>query len=880
MATKRKRIASIAVATVMSVGAASGLIALTGCGDPEVPPVTNKHGTYRTYTSVMPSDWNEFTYLDNNDTQIMNYLSSSFFSFDFRFDGNKFNADGTVNANAIVDGEFSTEFSAATALKDVTTTVDAKWGYTQAQKDMGGYAWEITLREDLKWDDGTAIKAGDFVYSMQEQLNPDFMHVRASTYYNQIRIHNSKQYLYSKSDVTYMSIKSQDSEVTTVDAAVTKYGRDKIYIDIFDMWNAQGYTDENGALAPQYVVSNDTTLYDTPRYWEWENRERYEELLEKDDAGTITEDEEKELATLATENPSDAFNANWLYGYYENYGMLTLSNLYISVENKDKGTSFENVGIYAPSDYKLVICLDSPIQMLKEDGSLSYLAPYMLSSLPLVKKDLYESCKKEPVAGSTLYTTNYNSSKETTASWGPYKLEAFQGGKSYKLVRNDNWFGYPLDQYKGQYNVTAIECEKITELTTQWLNFFGGKLDSIPVDVTHKDDYRNSKYTHFNAGSGVFGTNIYANKEVLKRNGRNNGILAIDDFRKAISLAINRDAYNSSLSTSNKTCLGLITLTSLYDVDNGLSYSNTKESREALLRVYGFSQNSDGTWTDGSKQYPDYEEAFEAMTGYDIVQARALVEKAYTELTAHADDYGYDPDKKITIKFGTSADTAGSRRYYNYYVQLFKDLTAGTSLENKIEVVFDASFGKGWSTAFRSGEYDLAPATGFTGSALDPYNFIGVYIDPNAGLMYSTWWDTEEEELTITLPQADNCEGAGQTLTMSIVNWYYCLNGTADSYDVPQKYNWGAGFAPSNVRLAILAKLEETILGKYYTIQTTSEYSAEMLGAKFSYICDADNFFVGFGGIRYMLVNYTDTEWEEFVASKNNSLAEFYKAES
>ena len=52
-----------------------------------------------------------------------------------------------------------------------------------------------------------------------------------------------------------------------------------------------------------------------------------------------------------------------------------------------------------------------------------------MSSLPLVKKDLYESCKQAPTGGSTLWTSTYNSSVETTASWGPYKLESYQAGK-------------------------------------------------------------------------------------------------------------------------------------------------------------------------------------------------------------------------------------------------------------------------------------------------------------------------------------------------------------------------------------------------------------------------------------------------------------------
>ena len=168
MAKKWKKIAAVATTVVMASSVAASL---TGCRK------TADGITYNSYTIAMPSDWNLMTYRDNNDTQIIDYINSGFFEFDYLFDeskGGKFKADGTVNADAIVSGGYSVKYSAATKLEDVTASVDAKFGYTQAQKDAGGYAWKFTLRDDLKWDDGTPIKAEDFVYSMQEQLNPDF----------------------------------------------------------------------------------------------------------------------------------------------------------------------------------------------------------------------------------------------------------------------------------------------------------------------------------------------------------------------------------------------------------------------------------------------------------------------------------------------------------------------------------------------------------------------------------------------------------------------------------------------------------------------------------------------------------------------------------
>ena len=210
---------------------------LVGCSGGKVKDANLKEAEYNTTTSVMPSNWNEFTYADNNDTQIMSYIGSSFFEYDYKFeDDKKFNKDGTINKAAIVPGAYTTNYSAATKLEDVTASVDAKWGYTEEQKAEGGYAWKITLRDDLKWDDGTAITAADFVYSMQQLLDPAFMNFRANTYYDTLMIKNSKVYFFQNQEGTYETIGSLGYE--SVQAALD--AGNELYVNIWNMWGAAG----------------------------------------------------------------------------------------------------------------------------------------------------------------------------------------------------------------------------------------------------------------------------------------------------------------------------------------------------------------------------------------------------------------------------------------------------------------------------------------------------------------------------------------------------------------------------------------------------------------------------------------------------------------
>lgn len=819
-----------------------------------------KTATYNTYTGVMPSNWNELTYKDNNDTQILSYISSSFFDYDFDFGdvANKYNADGTINAEAIVSGSFATTYSAATKLEDVTASVPARYGYTAEQIAEGGYAWKITLRDDLKWDDGTKIDASDFVYSMQAQLDPDFMNYRANTYYQTLQVLNARDYFYKKTAVVYNEIGDMGYKSNAEAVAANA----NIHIDVWTFYGAEGYVDAQGNACPQWLRYDDTTVYNSVKGWK------------------LTENDEEYDAFSAKEIWDFYFTPGT--GYYADYvevGEDYAFWLSIPVVNEHMDVEWSDVGMYkVEGENAFVICLGKSYAFLKEDLTLSYLSAYYMSSLPLVKRDLYESCKIAPEEGSTLWTSNYNSSLATTASWGPYKLVEFQSGKSYKLVKNDNWYGYNMNLYKNQYNVTAISCEKISESQTAWMAFLAGTVDDGSLSSDNIADYRKSKYVTWVPESGTYGMQVYGNKTKLAASDNNNAILAIDEFRQAWSLAISRtDVVEKVWPGSSIACYGVMNSMYYYDVLNGLKYRDSDEAKAGLLRAYGYTQDADGLWSLSSDERlsnMELEEAYSTLTGYDLTLAKQKLEAAYQILTSDP-SYNYDPSKKITFVFGSSVDNAKQHERMAYLQGVLDTLCAGTSLAGKIELVFDASAGAKWADAFRSGATQISFGAGFSGNAFNPFDIIGGFVDPDDSLNYHTYWDTSKEMLTLTLPAGDY-EAAGQTITMSLRNWFFCLNGYAADYDVAYKYNWDAGKCPAEVRLTILAALEEQVLKKSYSIMLIAGYSGSLMSAKFSYVTDEYNTFNGFGGIRYIKVNYTDTEWAQYVSDHGNDLSSEY----
>ena len=827
-----------------------------------VTPAVFKKAEYNTFTSVMPSNWNELTYQDNNDTQIMSYIGSSFFDYDYKFENDvKYNADGSINKDGIVDGAYTVNYSAATKLEDVTSTVAAKWGYTAKQKEDGGYAWKITLRDDLKWDDGTPITAADFVYSMQAQLDPDFMNYRANTFYDTLRIKNSRGYFYQNVEGTYDSVGSFGYESN---AAAVADGKD-VLIDVYAAWSSQGYLTLDGVECPQWLSISDTTVY---------------YLMDENGQPALNEDGEL-VDCVSGKDCYDTYLAIGYGPYFEPGGQLDYC-ISIYTPNTTGAVAWEDVGIYAEGN-AIVVCLDKAYSLLNKDGSLALWAAYYMSSLPLVHKDKYEAAKIAPEAGSTLWTSKYNSDLDTTASWGPYKLVEFEAGSHYVLAKNENWFGWNMEQYKNQYNITAINCIKIADQNAQWLGFIAGELDDASLTTDNINEYKDSKYVSYSPETGTYGMQLFSDLEVLKKSENNNGILAIQAFRHAFSLALNRaDVVNTIWPGTAVVCLGLLNPMYYYDIENspnledGGVYRNTVEAQEGLLRAYGFEQDANGRWSSGKLTNLTLEDAIEVLTGYNLTLAKEKLAEAIAELTANAEFYGYDATKDITFIYGSSADTDKQRQRAQYLQGVLDTLTEGSALQGKIKVVFDASAGSGWANAFRSGQTQIGFGYGFSGNAFNPFDIIGAFVDPDDQLNYHEYWDTSAVNLTITLPAGDYA-GAGETITMSAQNWFFCLNGLADEKGAPVKYNWGEGFAPTNARLVILAALEELTLKECRSIMLIGGYNGALLGAKFSQFHEDYNTFMGFGGMRYMVVNYTDAEWTAFVAANNGDLTTEYK---
>ena len=810
--------ASVLTACKKDKGNGDGNVTKPGTGweDP-------KMYTMREYTSQMPSQWCTILSSDNVNNTMESYFTSAFYEFNYKFDAN----------GKIVPGAYTVEYSAATKLEDVTKKYAGKYGL--AADATKGQAFAMTLRNDLKWDDGTPIKAADFVYTMSQQLSPKYLFATASNYYSgNYVIHNAQNYVKQGQSGWFSAV-----DVAAYGASISSF--EGLY---FDAKNVK-------AFESIFKTADMTKLTELKSYFVSNGVNVFDELVQYagDKRTPLTQELfDKIKGLFAADGGLNSSVSGWGWAD-EEIGYFTVVN-YTYPE-----MDFSKVGYFVgDNEYELVMVIDGTLNPLDAEGNLTYEAGYYFSNWPLVKKDLWERCEDQ---SKTPYANSYCTTQEKSASWGPYKLTNYQDQKTYTVSRNDKWFGYGLPQYANQYQTDAIVTEKIEEWDTAWLAFQKGNLDGIGMDVKIAADYRTSKRAYFTPETWTFDLNIQSNA-ISRTDKRNNLLLNYADFRKAISLSLDRDDYCAKNNPSSQAALGLLNSMYYYDVENGKVYRESIQAKEAILNAYGATKNADGSWKVGENTYTDIEEALDATTGYNLTLARQLVENAVAQAKA---DGKYSDGEEIILTYGIETQTANTDRVKNWFQAAFDNMTKGTSIEGKIKIEYFMFSSARWSEQFADGEYDLC--FGAWGNA--PFNpaYLLCETQISEENRYAVKWDPTTVSVTVKATPDDKHEDG--VYTYNLEQWRLILQGKDNT--LPNFKNF-----PMEDQLAALGAVETAILKEYYSIPVFSRYSASLMGYKVDYVSYEYNTFMGYGGIRYMTFNYDDTAWAEFVASNNNIL--------
>ena len=861
----QKKILALLLALVMAVAVFAGCqtpaepseatAAPAASGDPSGEATDAPEAdtyTYQDSVSVMATNWNPHTYQTTDDAYPVDTADIRIGLYELIFNDELHPVEGKEPFTGYV---VLPEMAASLPV-DVTEQVKAEHPEFGIPEDMtSGYAYTIDLNPDACWEDGTPINADTYVYSMQKLLDPKLLNYRAVDYYGQnFSIAGAEEYANAGRtvDLDNYAMSGYTLEDLTLgeDGQYVSPEGSPMFVGVnFDLsWTAQ-----SGGTLQELVEAYGDQYF---------NMERWEELVALADENGLAPLTEDSYAMLVSLISTDA----WMEDESNAPCYFVERKTYPEVD-------FSTVGLYTSGDYQITLVLDKALA-----GFNLY---YSLTTNWIVKEDLYESCLTSSTGadGVEVWSSTYNTSVETTSSYGPYKLVEFQTDKFMRYEKNENWYGWTdgkheyVDPNDGQtypmYQTTAIECEVVEEAATRKLMFLRGELMGYGLGSEDFDTYRSSEYCYATPAETIFFLILNGYLEAIQsreaaadfdQTQYDLETMTVLEFRKAVALTYDKDLFAATVSPARSGAYGIIGNAYVWDVDTGALYRDTDQAKQALCNAYSVDVS----------EYASLDEAAASITGYDPEQAKVFYGEAFTKAleAGYITDEDGDgiSDQTVRIEYCISVDNDFMTQTIDYLNEKMAEVTAGTPFEGKVQFVKSAPYGNEWSDRIREGLSDTVLA-GWQGSALNPFSLTDQYVNPQ--YMYdANWFDATTVDMTLEL----TVDGEARSITMNLREWSDALNGAAVTAEDGNTYNFGDGMADSQDRLTILAAIETQILGTYNYLPMLQDGSMALLSQQVYYVVEEYNPILGRGGIQYLRYNYDDAEWAAYVAENGGEL--------
>ena len=813
-----KKIGAMLMAVLF--GAAFVLPVLVACSDDGSE--SNLH-TFNEYIAQSPTTWNTHNGTTDADTYIQGYTEIGLYDFTLSDDRSTY---------AFID-----EMATGDPVNVTSEYVD-RFGITQA--DAGntslGKAWEITLNPDAKWENGEAITAEDYVWSMERVLSPDMKNSAAATYITgDYEIYNANNYYSYGSTEEYFKITAgtqyTDEELEQMVADGVLYF--SFDTPIFDTEGSFTISEHHAIESQQrfYLNSDGEDVYDLlyNAYADDANEFGYIQITEEN-----FEDFQTNFSVLSA-SALGALIPHW-------YNLLSVIS-YTSVEE----TPFSNVGIFATdNNTKFVIVFANALSQWD--------VKYLLTDNWIVYRPYYEAGYSQQ---GSLTVTTYGTTSGQYMGYGPYKMTAYQTNSQITFERNENWYGYKegaTNYHPGQFQTDRIVCRIISEQNTALLEFEAGNLDSVRLNASN-NEYRFSDYLLTRTASNTWSITFNSDAESLasiESDGQGNRrILSVDDFRRALSLSIDRAHIGSNILAGSAAAYSFINNNYYYDMENDPDsiYRNSEQAMEGIVRLYNISYGPGQT-------YETLQEAYAAVSGYDEVAAREAFESAYDYAVANG---LYTDGENIRINIYNNALNTQITALGTYLQQAFNAAAERTPFEGKITVEISAR---------PTGRYDdiaqgriEAIYYSFSGDFNDPNGMLANFTDPEVQTILECGFDPETESFAITYDF--DGDGTEETITKTYTEWQRSITASGEYYGASQ-----------DVKLTIMSELEYQLLSGFRTLPLVVGTDLTLRSMKVEYATNTSNIFAMYGGVRLMTYNYTDGEWAEFIRDTGNLVYE------
>lgn len=825
-----KRLLAMVLAVLMVVS----LVACAGKKDPKntTPSTTGPESdpslkvetfegdfVYKDWVGTLATNWDPLTYKTEDDSYPLDYTTSTL--YDLWFNDELHPKDGKDPYEGfVVMPEMAAELPV-----DITEEVKAshpQFGIPESATE--GYAYSIKLNPNACFADGKPITAETWVRSMELLLRPELNNYRAPDFYlrGDFKIAGAKAYN-KQGSTAYNPL-----GMTTSEFIANGGDASTLFVDMKGFWNV------SAADGTDYASVTDDTMVRDPAVEEGQ--------------------------------PEDYVSGKYLYETYFAPGCpheAYAGDYLCTGESFPDGIEYDGtVGVYATGDYELVVVLEN---------AMSGFNLYINLGGWLVDPDLYESCLTEK---DGVWTCNYNTSVETSNSYGPYKVSEYQKDKYMRFVRNDKWWGHtdgkhiykdPVDgKIYPMYQTTEVYTQVVAEASTAKLMFMAGELMTYGLQADDFATLKNSDYAYVTPAETIFCLIMNGHLESIKtreaaadfdQKTTDLETMTVDSFRRAMALVYDKNLLCEVISPARTAGLGILGSTYVYDVENALYYRETDQAKKVLCDFYSVDP----------ADYPTLDDAVASITGYNPEGAKELFKQAFKDAleAGYITDENNDgiSDQTVTMEYCVSAVDDFQSSLVDFLNQKANEVAVGTPFEGKILVKISPAYGNEWSDMIQNGLSDMVLG-GFGGSNLNPFATMGSYLDPSSSFD-GKWNDTSKIPMTLTI--------GGEEITMSVLDWCNCVNGTTITVD-GKEYNFGDGQAEMDDRLEILAALEGAIMRTYNYIPMIQNQGTTLLSQQVYYVIDDFNAIMKRGGIAYMKYEYNEEEWAKYVADQGGEL--------
>jgi hypothetical protein len=283
------------------------------------------------------------------------------------------------------------------------------------------------------------------------------------------------------------------------------------------------------------------------------------------------------------------------------------------------------------------------------------------------------------------------------------------------------------------------------------------------------------------------------------------------------------------------------------------SYRDTDAAKDALCRVYGVAYGE-------GEEFADLEEAYNAITGYDVAAARAFLVEAIAEAL---EDGTWNGTDNVELQFSVYQNDTIYTNMFNFFDAGVKEVAKGTALEGKIslKMVVDDDY----YNSMYAGKTDIIFST-WGGATYGTFGMMSnVYCDDYTGNgnQMEIGYDTSKVTVTFTLT-----EELGE-MTLSLKAWADWLNNKENSETTLLPAT--SSVAPEK-RAELVAELEYTYLSSFVTTPVYYRQSVSLHSMKINYVTYDYIDLVGFGGLAQITYNYDDEAWDAYVKSQGGEL--------